>query len=118
MREGLEETLTVMGLGLSERLQRSLTTTNASDQPHATRQAETIAGISGLSACPAPRGLNIMSVLRPHSISDSPDYASHRADPGASREPKSTMGSHVAHVGTHPRWSVFRRCRRSEEGTL
>ena len=29
VREGLEETLTVQGLGLSERLQRSLTTTNA-----------------------------------------------------------------------------------------
>lgn len=40
VREGQEETLTVMGLGLSERLQRSLTTTNASDQPHATRQAK------------------------------------------------------------------------------
>jgi transposase-like protein len=31
VREGLEETLTVMGLGLSERLQRSLTTTNAAE---------------------------------------------------------------------------------------
>ena len=29
VREGLEETLTVQGLGLSERLQRSLSTTNA-----------------------------------------------------------------------------------------
>ena len=29
MREGLDETLTVLGLGLSERLQRSLATTNA-----------------------------------------------------------------------------------------
>ena len=31
LREGLEETLTVQGLGLSERLQRSLTTTNAAE---------------------------------------------------------------------------------------
>jgi len=31
VREGLEETLTVQGLGLSERLQRSLTTTNAAE---------------------------------------------------------------------------------------
>jgi len=31
VREGLEETLTVMGLGVSERLQRSLTTTNAAE---------------------------------------------------------------------------------------
>jgi transposase-like protein len=31
VREGLQETLTVMGLGLSERLQRSLTTTNAAE---------------------------------------------------------------------------------------
>src|SRR4029434_11109942 len=31
VREGLEETLTVMGLGLSERLRRSLTTTNAAE---------------------------------------------------------------------------------------
>lgn len=31
VREGFEETLTVMGLGLSERLQRSLTTTNAAE---------------------------------------------------------------------------------------
>ena len=31
MREGLDETLTVIGLGLSERLQRSLTTTNAAE---------------------------------------------------------------------------------------
>ena len=31
VREGLEETLTVMGLGLSARLQRSLTTTNAAE---------------------------------------------------------------------------------------
>jgi transposase-like protein len=31
VREGLEETMTVMGLGLSERLQRSLTTTNAAE---------------------------------------------------------------------------------------
>ena len=29
VREGLDETLTVLGLGLSERLQRSLATTNA-----------------------------------------------------------------------------------------
>ena len=29
MREGLDETLTVIGLGLSDRLQRSLATTNA-----------------------------------------------------------------------------------------
>ena len=38
VREGLEETLTVLGLGLSERLQRSLATTNAiesSAQSHA-----------------------------------------------------------------------------------
>jgi hypothetical protein len=40
VREGLEETLTVMSLGLSERLQWSLTTTNTSGQPHSTRQAE------------------------------------------------------------------------------
>jgi putative transposase len=38
VREGLEETLTVMGFGLSERLQRSLTITNASGQPHARRK--------------------------------------------------------------------------------
>jgi transposase-like protein len=31
VREGLDETLTVIGLGLSERLQRSLTTTNAAE---------------------------------------------------------------------------------------
>jgi transposase-like protein len=31
VREGLEETLTVQGLGLSDRLQRSLTTTNAAE---------------------------------------------------------------------------------------
>jgi putative transposase len=31
VREGLDETLTVQGLGLSERLQRSLTTTNAAE---------------------------------------------------------------------------------------
>ena len=31
VREGVEETLTVQGLGLSERLQRSLTTTNAAE---------------------------------------------------------------------------------------
>jgi transposase-like protein len=31
VREGLEDTLTVQGLGLSERLQRSLTTTNAAE---------------------------------------------------------------------------------------
>lgn len=31
VREGLKETLTVMGLGLSDRLQRSLTTTNAAE---------------------------------------------------------------------------------------
>jgi len=31
VREGLDETLTVMALGLSERLQRSLTTTNAAE---------------------------------------------------------------------------------------
>ncbi len=31
VREGLDETLTVVGLGLSERLQRSLTTTNAAE---------------------------------------------------------------------------------------
>src|SRR5262249_4476229 len=31
VREGLEETLTVLGLGLSARLQRSLTTTNAAE---------------------------------------------------------------------------------------
>jgi hypothetical protein len=31
VREGLEETLTMQGLGLSERLQRSLTTTNAAE---------------------------------------------------------------------------------------
>ena len=32
VREGLEETLTVQGLSLSERLQRSLTTTNAAER--------------------------------------------------------------------------------------
>ena len=35
VREGLDETLTVLGVGLSERLQRSLATTNAiNQQPH------------------------------------------------------------------------------------
>ena len=48
VREGLDETLTVLGLGLSERLQRSLATTNAnreSPQPNAPRAApcETLA---------------------------------------------------------------------------
>ena len=31
MREGLDETLTILGFGLSERLQRSLATTNAAE---------------------------------------------------------------------------------------
>ena len=31
MREGLEETLTILGLGLSESLRRSLSTTNAAE---------------------------------------------------------------------------------------
>jgi hypothetical protein len=39
VREGLRGDADVMGLRLSERLQRSLTTTHASDQSHATRQA-------------------------------------------------------------------------------
>ena len=43
VREGLDETLTVLGVGLSERLQRSLATTNRpreSAQPHAPCEAE------------------------------------------------------------------------------
>ena len=43
VREGLDETLTVLGLGLSERLQRSLVTTNAIEsllKPHAPCEAE------------------------------------------------------------------------------
>ena len=48
VREGLDETLTVLGLGLSERLQRSLATTNAiesllSRTRHVQRHGETLA---------------------------------------------------------------------------
>ena len=43
VREGLDETLTILGFGLSERLQRSLATTHAAEkppEPDAARQAQ------------------------------------------------------------------------------
>ena len=43
----------------------------------------------------ARRNPNIMHGLRPASPLDRADYASHRADPAASREAKSTVDSHA-----------------------